>query len=77
MGPIFKTKVLICQSKANLDEKILFREITHLKDSTIRKMPVKGFYGNREFHIPFWSMIYMVMQFTLSVLEIEFKFNSK
>ena len=28
--PIFKTKMLIYQSKANLDEKILFGKITHL-----------------------------------------------
>ena len=30
MRPIFKTKLLIYQSKANLDEKILFGNITHL-----------------------------------------------
>ena len=30
MWPIFKNKTLIYESKANLDEKILFAEITHL-----------------------------------------------
>ena len=30
MRPIFKTKVLIYHSKANLDEKILFGSIPHL-----------------------------------------------
>ena len=37
-------------------------------------LSVKGndVYGNREFHVQFWSMIYEAMKFTLSVLEIEF-----
>ena len=30
MRPIFKTKVIIYHSKANLDEKILFGKIKHL-----------------------------------------------
>ena len=37
MRPIFTTKMLIYQSKANLDEKILFGEITHHLDSEIGK----------------------------------------
>ena len=65
IGPIFKTELLICQSKANLDEKILFDKITHHLDLEIRKMPVRGLYGNRIFDVPFWSMIYVALKFTL------------
>ena len=42
------------------------------KTSTIRKISVRGFHGNREFHVPFCSMIYVALKFTLSVSEIEF-----
>ena len=62
MRPIFKNKLLNYHSKANLDEKILLCKIHHLR----------GLYGNPEFHVPFWSMIYEAMKFTLSVPEIEF-----
>ena len=72
MRPIFKTKMLIYHSKANLDEIILFGNITHHIDPKIRKMPVRGLYGNRKFHIPFWSMIYVAPKFTLQVSETEF-----
>ena len=61
MLPIFKTEMLIYQSKANLDVKISIGKITHLEDPTTRKMPVRGLYGNREFHVSFWSMIYSAL----------------
>ena len=41
MLPIFKTKILIYQSMANLDEKILFGKITHHLDPDIGKMLVR------------------------------------
>ena len=47
--PIFKTEMLIYQSKANLDEKILFGKITHHLDPEIRTMSVRSLYGNQEF----------------------------
>ena len=72
MRPIFETKMLIYQSKANLDGKVLFGKITLLEDPKIRDMPVRGLYGNREFHIQFWSRIYVAIKLTLSVSEIEF-----
>ena len=65
MGPIFKTELLIYLSKANLDEKILFDKITHYLDPGIRKMLVRNLYGNRIFHGPLWSMIYVAFKFTL------------
>ena len=37
MGPIFKTGLLIYQSKANLDDKILFDKITHHLDLELEK----------------------------------------
>ena len=64
MGPIFKSEFLIYQSKANLDEKILFGKVTHRVDLEIRKMPVRNLYGNRIFHVPFWSMIYVALKLT-------------
>ena len=42
MWPIFKTEMLIYQSKANLDEEISFCKITHLSDPEIREMTVGG-----------------------------------
>ena len=52
---IFKTKMFIYQSKANLDEEILFGRITHhldhsfCLDQDIRKTLVKGMFGNCDF----------------------------
>ena len=46
MRPIFKTKMLIYHSKANLDVKILFGIITYLIDPEIRKMLESSLYGN-------------------------------
>ena len=57
-----KTEMLIFQSKANLDKKILFGKITHLKDPTIKRMSVRGLYGNRGFHVPFWYMIFVALK---------------
>ena len=42
---ILKNEMLFYQSKANLDGKILFREITHRLDSEMRKMLVRGKFG--------------------------------
>ena len=49
MWPIFNIKMLIFQSKANLNEKILFGTITHLVDSEIRKMLVRGMFRRENF----------------------------
>ena len=56
MRPIFKTEIFICQSKVNLDEKILFGTIPHLTDPEIRKMLVKSMFGNKNstFHFTFF-----------------------
>ena len=49
---IFKTKLLIFQSKANLDENILFGKITHHLVPEVRKMLVRGMFWkhNSTFH---------------------------
>ena len=44
----FETKMLIYQSKANLDGKIFFGNITHLMDPKIRKMLEKGLLGHKD-----------------------------
>ena len=41
-----QNRMLIHQSKANLDEKISFSNIPHLIDPEIRKMLVIGIFGN-------------------------------
>ena len=41
MRLIFKTKMLVYHSKADVDEKILFGWITHLENTKIRKIPVR------------------------------------
>ena len=47
MRPIFKTEMLIYQSKATLDQNIFFGKITHLLDQEkIRETLAKGLYGN-------------------------------
>ena len=47
-----KTEMLIYQSKANADEKVLFGKITHILDPEIRKM-LETEVLERGFHIPF------------------------
>ena len=46
LRPKFKTKMLIYQSKANLDEEILFGRITRHSDPEIWKMLIKGKFEN-------------------------------
>ena len=53
MWPIFKTEMFICQSKANLDVKILF-DIFHLIDPEYGKILERGP------RFPFWSMVYLL-----------------
>ena len=48
MRPIFKTEMLMYQSKGNLDLKILFGNITHHSDLEIRKMLERGMFGNKD-----------------------------
>ena len=43
MRPIFKTEMLIYQSKANLDQKILFGKINHHLDPEIWEVSERGF----------------------------------
>ena len=44
---IVKAKMLIYQSKANLDANILFGNINQLIDPEIRKMMERSLYGNQ------------------------------
>ena len=47
--------------------KFFLVKITHLYDPTIRKIPVTGLCGDRDSHVPFWSMIYVALKSTLTV----------
>ena len=49
----FQCQMLIYQSKANFDKEILLGKIL---------------YGNREFHDPFWSMIYVALRFEVNAI---------
>ena len=48
MRSIFNHKTLIYSLNNNVDEKILFDEITHHLNTEIRKMLVNGKFGNRD-----------------------------
>ena len=48
MWLLFKTKLLIYQSKANLDVKILFGKIIRHLDPAIRKNCLKDKFGNQD-----------------------------
>ena len=50
------------QSKVNLYEKSLFDKITHHVDPEIRKILFKEHVRKPEFHMPFWSMIYLLLK---------------
>ena len=66
MCPIFKTELLTYQLKDNLDEEFSFGKINH--HPKIRKMLAKGLYGNQAFHLPFRSMIYLVLKFKVNAV---------
>ena len=68
MQPLFKNEMSTYQSKANLGGKILFIKFTHHLDPEIRKMPVRELYGNREFYVPCWSMIYLTFKFRFNAI---------
>ena len=68
LAPVtFFTVFKMCWHRVNavLDEKILFGKITRHLELEIRIMPVRGLYGNRIFHVPFWSMIYVALKLIL------------
>ena len=62
----FETIMLIYQSKANLDEKILFGNIFHLVNSEIMEMLEKDLFGNK---IP-----HSIMVHDLQAIEIKIYF---
>ena len=66
MRPIFKTEMLIYQSKVNLNEKILFSKIPTLIDPEIRKTLVQGTFGNK---IPHSTLVH-----DLPIIEIRILF---
>ena len=54
--------MLFDQSKANLDDKILVGKIIQLHDPKIKKPSARIRELKREFHLPFWSMIYLLLK---------------
>ena len=48
MTPIFKNDVFMHQSKADFDEKILFRKITHRLEQEMRKTLIRCKLGNED-----------------------------
>ena len=64
MQPIFKTKMFIYQSKANLDEKILFGKISDHLDPKIRKALVSACLGTM---IPHSILVYNLLAIEIKV----------
>ena len=64
-----KTKMLIYQSKANLDEKISFGKTAHLEDITIRKMPVRGLGSVCESRIPRSILVHDLCGIEVSIIS--------
>ena len=60
--------MLIDQSKAkNFDGEFCFVKSLNFEIKN-REMLVRGLYGNREFHVPFWSMIYLASRIKFNVI---------
>ena len=66
MRSISKTEMLIFQSVANLDGKILYGNITHLKDPTIRKMLGRGLNGNQDSTFYSGPKFYLLLKLKLT-----------
>ena len=69
MWLIFKTKIFLCQSKASLDDKIMFWKSLIFRTQKFGKFLERGLYGNRESYFPFWSIIY-------SLLAVKYHFRN-
>ena len=70
--------MLIYKSKASLDVKILFSKVAHLLDPEIKKMLLRGLYGNENatFHSgPLFACHWKLISTQLLVSDIEFKFK--
>ena len=69
---IIETTKFIHQSDANVGVKKLFDKITYLSFPSRNKINAgKGFVWVREFHVPFRSMIYLLLTFN-SISEQNF-----
>ena len=51
--PILRNEMLFYQSKENIDQKILFREITHYLDPETKKMVEMRVFGKKDSTIHF------------------------
>ena len=58
MRLIFKIRISVYQSKANLYMNILFRKITYLSDPEIRKNAAGGMYRKR---IPRFNLVHVLL----------------
>ena len=75
MVSIFKTKILIYQSKANLDVNVSYLSSYRPRNFENAGM---GFVSEPRFHIPFFSMILFAIEITFIsetdyVIELEFQ----
>ena len=64
MRPIFKTKMLIYQSKASLDENIFFSNHSSFRTRNLENAG-KIDAWEQGFHIPFLSIIYLLLKLKL------------
>ena len=80
MRSIFETKMLIYQSKANLDVKILFGNIIYLIDPEIRKMLDRDLCENQDsiFHVgPLFTCYCNQNSFLKLTKALNLKFNAE
>ena len=80
MWQIFENKMLIYQSKATLDVRILFGKITYLKIPKIRKLSARNMYGseNSTVHLVEDSLaIAIKILFLKLVTALNLDFNAK
>ena len=68
--PLYITKILFFQSKAYLDEKILFGKISHHLDPEIRKLLVRRMFGNGTTIFHPGPIIYLLLKFKILSLKL-------
>ena len=72
MQPTSKTKMVIYQSNANLDEEVLFGK-SHLCDPTIRKMPERGFY--EEWRVPSSILVHDLCGIEVYIANLKYRIS--
>ena len=65
-GPLFFTFCTQIAMEVGLN--LANRHKQKAESRTIKKVSKRGLYGNREFQVPFWSLIYEALEFEFNVI---------